>query len=132
MEQFMRHFIRAMHRAKPEDIVSMTDDDDEDDENYGDDIVMDDSIAECFDYSADDIPEFLENSSNVYRTENFIVRQQIVYRSDFLIGSFMCSRDTYFARTPERDRQYEEFFFDRALPDGKRIPVLMYIREYID
>lgn len=78
------------------------------------------------------VPDFLERATNVYRTKFFIVRQQIMYRRDSLLGAYLCSRDTFYCRTPERDRQFEAAFPRREEKDGKRIPTLMYIRTYID
>ena len=121
MEQFMKHFLDVLLHADPEDIVSSFDDDMEDDceeEDSGD--------------WDGDMPEFLERSTNVYRTRYYIVRQQIMYRRDSLLGAYLCSRDTFYCRTPERDRQYEAAFPNNQEKDGKRIPTLMYIRKYID
>lgn len=123
MEQFMKHFLDVLLHADPEDIVSSLDDDIEDD------------CKEEEDDSGDwdgDMPEFLERSTNVYRTRFYIVRQQIMYRRDSLLGAYLCSRDTFYCRTPERDRQYEAAFPHNQEKDGKRIPTLMYIRKYID
>ena len=122
MEQFMKHFLDVLLHADPEDIVSSFDDDMKDDceeeEDNGD--------------WDGDMPEFLERSTNVYRTRYYIVRQQIMYRRDSLLGAYLCSRDTFYCRTPERDRQYEAAFPHNQEKDGKRIPTLMYIRKYID
>ena len=123
MEQFMKHFLEAMLRAKPEDIVSSFDDDMEDD--------CEEEEEDSGDWDGD-MPEFLERSTNVYRTRFYIVRQQIMYRRDSLLGAYLCSRDTFYCRTPERDRQYEAAFPHNQEMDGKRIPTLMYIRKYID
>ena len=123
MEQFMKHFLDVLLHADPEDIVSSFDDD------------MKDDCEEEEDDSGDwdgDMPEFLERSTNVYRTRFYIVRQQIMYRRDSLLGAYLCSRDTFYCRTPERDRQYEAAFPHNQEKDGKRIPTLMYIRKYID
>ena len=123
MEQFMKHFLEALLHARPEDIMSSFDDDMEDD-------------CEGKDENSSawngDIPEFLERSTNVYRTRFYIVRQQIMYRRDSLLGAYLCSRDTFYCRTPERDRQFETAFPRREEKNGKRIPTLMYIRTYID
>ena len=122
MEQFMKHFLDVLLHADPEDIVSSFDDDMEDDCEEEED--NDDWDG--------DMPEFLERSTNVYRTRYYIVRQQIMYRRDSLLGAYLCSRDTFYCRTPERDRQYEAAFPHNQEKDGKRIPTLMYIRKYID
>ena len=123
MEQFMKHFLDVLLHADPEDIVSSFDDDMEDD--------CEEEEEDSGDWDGD-MPEFLERSTNVYRTRYYIVRQQIMYRRDSLLGAYLCSRDTFYCRTPERDRQYEAVFPHNQEKDGKRIPTLMYIRKYID
>lgn len=123
MEQFMKHFLDVLLHADPEDIVSSFDDDMEDD--------CEEEEEDSGDWDGD-MPEFLERSTNVYRTRFYIVRQQIMYRRDSLLGAYLCSRDTFYCRTPERDRQYEAAFPHNQEKDGKRIPTLMYIRKYID
>ena len=123
MEQFMKHFLVVLLHADPEDIVSSFDDDMEDD--------CEEEEEDSGDWDGD-MPEFLERSTNVYRTRFYIVRQQIMYRRDSLLGAYLCSRDTFYCRTPERDRQYEAAFPHNQEKDGKRIPTLMYIRKYID
>ena len=123
MEQFMKHFLDVLLHADPEDIVSSFDDDMEDD--------CEEEEEDSGDWEGD-MPEFLERSTNVYRTRFYIVRQQIMYRRDSLLGAYLCSRDTFYCRTPERDRQYEAAFPHNQEKDGKRIPTLMYIRKYID
>lgn len=122
MEQFMKHFLDVLLHADPEDIVSSFDDDMEDD--------CEEEEEDSGDWDGD-MPEFLERSTNVYRTRFYIVRQQIMYRRDSLLGAYLCSRDTFYCRTPERDRQYEAAFPHNQEKDGKRIPTLMYIRKYI-
>lgn len=125
MEKFMRHILRAMHKSKPVNIVgSLEAADDEYEEDYDED--------EMEEFYEDDIPEFAIAASNVYRTKHFIVRQQLMYSRSELFGGLLCSHDTYFLRTHERDLEYEDFFFDRLDLDGKRIPALMYSRKYID
>lgn len=123
MEQFMKHFLDVLLHADPEDIVSSFDDDIEDD--------CEEEEEDSGDWDGD-MSEFLERSTNVYRTRFYIVRQQIMYRRDSLLGAYLCSRDTFYCRTPERDRQYEAAFPHNQEKDGKRIPTLMYIRKYID
>lgn len=149
MEQFMKHFVQAILRAKPEDIVTSFDEDfddfdsdeDEEDLEEGQDVrgkekadyEESEAIEEAFDYSTDDdLPDFLVRATNVYRTDYYIVRQQILYKNDPIFGGYMCSKDTFFYRTPERDRQYVKAFPKRADADGKRISTLMYVRKYID
>ncbi len=145
MEQFMKHFVHAILHAKPEDIVTSFDDYDdyEDDEEYEDEqnvqdekagsVDDDEDVEEAFDYSTDDdLPDFLVRATNVYRTDYYIVRQQVMYKNDALLGAYLCSKDTFFCRTPERDRLYALAFPKREEVDGKRIRTLMYVRKYID
>ena len=143
MEHFMKHFVHAILHAKPEDIVTSFDDYDdyEDDEEYEDEQnvqdekagSVDEDVEEAFDYSTDDdLPDFLVRATNVYRTDYYIVRQQIMYKNDALLGAYLCSKDTFFCRTPERDRLYALAFPKREEVDGKRIRTLMYVRKYID
>ena len=143
MEHFMKHFVHAILHAKPEDIVTSFDDYDdyEDDEEYEDEQnvqdekagSVDEDVEEAFDYSTDDdLPDFLVRATNVYRTDYYIVRQQVMYKNDALLGAYPCSKDTFFCRTPERDRLYALAFPKREEVDGKRIRTLMYVRKYID
>lgn len=143
MEHFMKHFVHAILHAKPEDIVTSFDDYDdyEDDEEYEDEQnvqdekagSVDEDVEEAFDYSTDDdLPDFLVRATNVYRTDYYIVRQQVMYKNDALLGAYLCSKDTFFCRTPERDRLYALAFPKREEVDGKRIRTLMYVRKYID
>lgn len=77
------------------------------------------------------IPDFPVDATNVYRTREYIVRQEIVLRDDEP-GTYLFSRDTYFLCTSERDREFEELFSDRADLNGRRIRTAMYVRTYID
>lgn len=74
------------------------------------------------------------NTCNVYRTDNFIVRQKVCITIDEETSIIRTvSEDTYFLRTPERDIRYECIFAGRGKKlDGKRIRVAMYTREYIE
>lgn len=78
------------------------------------------------------VPEFLKNATNVYRTRDYIVRQRIVMRCDEEYGNYLYSHDSYYRRTPRRDKEYEKAFADRVNMDGRRICTRMYAREYID
>ena len=64
MEQFMKHFLDVLLHADPEDIVSSFDDDMEDD--------CEEEEEDSGDWDGD-MPEFLERSTNVYRTRFYIV-----------------------------------------------------------
>ena len=76
------------------------------------------------------IPEFTENATNVYRTKEYLVKQIICIRYGCEEDNVLYSRDTFYKRTPERDREYEILFCRRRNIDGKRLPSTMYTREY--
>lgn len=79
-----------------------------------------------------EVPEFLLNATNVYRTDKYIVRQQIVIADNRKIGTYLLSNDTYYLCTAKRDRQFEEAFADRTDINGKRISTSTYIRKYVN
>lgn len=78
------------------------------------------------------IPEFVRGATNVYRTDCYIVRQQVKLLYDKQYGSYLFSRDTYYPCTPRRDAEYEEIFSDRRNVNGKRMRTAMYSRTYAD
>lgn len=79
-----------------------------------------------------EVPDFLVNATNVYRTDGYIVRQELLLYDDEEQGTHLFSRDTYFLCTPKRDREYEEVFADRHELNGRRIKATMYVRKYVD
>ena len=78
------------------------------------------------------IPEFTENATNVYRTKEYIVKQIIGIQYGCEENNVVFSRDTYYKRTPERDKEYKILFCRRRDVDGKRLPSTMYARTYKD
>lgn len=78
------------------------------------------------------IPEFTENADNVYRTREYIVRQIIGVSYDEHMDSVVLSQDTFYARTPARDKQYESVFAKRFNVNGRRIKSTMYSRQYVE
>lgn len=76
----------------------------------------------------DDIDFVDEETTNVYRTEDFIVSQHIAICADGLGCSRILSEDKFYSRTKLRDMLYEKVFAD----DGKRLHSTMYVRTYID
>ena len=75
-------------------------------------------------------PNFMMSASNVYRTPHFIVRQRLGLLFNDEESNELISRDTYYARTPERDAEYEIRFKKRIKIDGKRIRSNVTVREY--
>ena len=78
------------------------------------------------------IPEFVQGADNVYRTEGYIVKQTIEIRYDCSEDNAVVSRDTFYKRTAERDREYETVFCIRKNINGKRLPTTMYSRKYVE
>ncbi len=76
------------------------------------------------------VPEFIENATNVYRTKKYIVKQIIGIQYGCEENNVVYSRDTYYKRTPKRDKEYEILFCRRRNIDGRRLPSTMYAREY--
>ena len=76
--------------------------------------------------------EYLAQVTNVYRTREYIVFQEIGISDDPEAGTYLYSYDTYHRRTMQKDREYEKAFKDRAHIDGNRIPVSTYVREYVE
>ena len=74
----------------------------------------------------------LEVANNVYRTQDYIVTQEISVRENEFDGPMIVSVDVFYKRTKERDAMYEKTFENRIHLDGKRIHGSMYSRRYID
>ena len=77
------------------------------------------------------VPDYLKGATNVYRTKQYIVKQILGIQYSQKENNVVFSRDTYYRRTPERDREYEILFCLRRNIDGKRLPSTMYARIYI-
>lgn len=77
------------------------------------------------------IPEFLKDATNVYRTKNYIVRQVIDLEYDSVEGANLCSYDTFYIRTKERDAEYERCFRSRRRVNGKRLTTGLATRKYV-
>lgn len=75
---------------------------------------------------------FAKGATNVYRTENYIVKQVFGIQLDNKFGNVTMSYDTYYLRTPELDAIYEFMFSGRKKIDGKRLHTSMYVRTYIE
>lgn len=76
--------------------------------------------------------EKFDEATNVYRTNNYIVLQEISIHTDECGDTISISKDTYILRTIVRDFHYLVKFKDRKYVDGKRLHSTTYIRKYID
>lgn len=77
------------------------------------------------------VPDYLKGATNVYRTKQYIVKQILGIQYSQKENNVVFSRDTYYRRTPERDKEYEILFCLRRNIDGKRLPSTMYARIYV-
>lgn len=69
---------------------------------------------------------------NVYRTRDYIVKQELYLIVNAEQNNAVLSVDTYYRRTLLRDSKYQLLYKDRKHIDGKRLPSNTYIRTYID
>lgn len=69
---------------------------------------------------------------NVYRTRDYIVKQELYLIVNVEHNNAVLSVDTYYRRTLLRDSKYQLLYKDRKHIDGKRLPSNTYIRTYID
>lgn len=69
---------------------------------------------------------------NVYRTRDYIVKQELYLIVDAEQNNAVLSVDTYYRRTLVRDSKYQLLYKDRKHINGKRLPSNTYIRMYID
>ena len=69
---------------------------------------------------------------NVYRTRDYIVKQELYLIVNAEQNTAVLSVDTYYRRTLLRDSKYQLLYKDRKHIDGKRLPSNTYIRTYID
>ena len=123
MNKRLKNFFAAMAGVDPSQIeVALDDDEMEDFDEEGDDFESDAEEAA--------VPDFMERASNVYRTKEFIVKQEISLAHQRLESAKLISSDTYYARTPERDALYERIFRNNKNLEGKRVSTMAYFRSY--
>ena len=75
--------------------------------------------------------EFLKNADNIYRTKCFIVKQEIEVAESEVYDNVVISHDTFYLRTPARDKQFEKAFSKKINKNGKRLPSTTTTRKYI-
>ena len=73
----------------------------------------------------------LEIANNAYRTEDYIVTQELMFVKCDYHGSYIDSRDVYYERTIERDVMFDKVFEKRCNVNGQRIPTQKHTRHYI-
>lgn len=79
-----------------------------------------------------DLPEFVMDADNVYRTSKYIVKQSLQVQLNCAEANAIVSCDVFYKRTKRRDKEYEQIFYDRKRIDGKRLPSTMFTHKYVD
>lgn len=77
------------------------------------------------------LPDFMMNATNVYRTDNYIVKQELYLDFDIDNQDFLYSKDTFYIRNKQIDKIYDFIFDGRTNINGKRIPSKSHQRKYI-
>ena len=67
------------------------------------------------------ILDYFNKSSNVYRTNNYIVCQFLYVKAHEVIDNALFSSDVFFRRTRKRDRYFEKLNEAKVNIDGVRI-----------
>ena len=75
--------------------------------------------------------DIVDDATNTYRTQHFIVKQNISIQSNNRNGTYLFSIDTFIARNKHRDKIYEKAFSSRKNIDGSRLHSTSYIRKYL-
>ncbi|MBQ7788816.1 MAG: hypothetical protein IJ398_04085 [Clostridia bacterium] len=78
------------------------------------------------------VPDFLMGANNVYRTKQYIVKQQVTVVMSANGDSYIISNDTFYLRNPKRDFEFALAFQKRQNLNGKRLPSSTYTRKYVD
>lgn len=79
-----------------------------------------------------DKPRKAKLFENVYRTRDYIVKQELYLIVNAEQNNAVLSVDTYYRRTLERDSKYQLLYKERRHINGKRLPSNTYIHTYID
>lgn len=77
------------------------------------------------------IPEFMKEATNVYRTKHYIIVQDLYIDEDIDGQDYLFSKDTFYLRNKDLDKLYEKIFSDRLNIDGKRIKCSSHSRKYL-
>lgn len=85
-------------------------------------------LCDAFDIDIEDVDFINEDTTNIYRTDEFIVSQHLAFCGDGFGSTSILSEDTFYYRTKLRDMIYEKLFSD----DGKRLRSSMFVRTYIE
>ena len=79
-----------------------------------------------------ELPDFLENADNVYRTKHYIVAQILTLDNENVDCTRIISDDIFYKRTKKRDKQFDILFDDTIHKNGKRLTSTLCSRKYVD
>lgn len=77
------------------------------------------------------IPDFCKDAVNVYRTKQYIVKQDISIEGMDNGDTIVFSNDVYYQRNKYLDKQFEQIFAQRKHVNGKRLPSTSFTRRYV-
>ena len=78
-----------------------------------------------------DLPELLQDAVNVYRTKNYIVKQDLYIDRNIDGDDILYSNDTFYLRNKNVDKLYEMIFKNRKNINGKRFRSTSFARKYV-
>ena len=73
----------------------------------------------------------ITKATNVYRTKDYIVAQELEVQIDNVERNCIISHDVYFKRNKLRDKQFDYLFRFRKNINGRRLVSSMYNRRYV-
>jgi len=76
------------------------------------------------------VPDFMKDAKNVYRTRNYIIKQDISFNYDLYGNTNIHSDDTYYLRNKKLDKEFDRIFADRKNLNGKRICTITHTKKY--
>ena len=80
-----------------------------------------------------EVPDFLVNATNVYRTNGYIVRQELLLHDDEEQGTHLFRPATPISCVrPSVTESMRKFSPTRHELNGRRIKATMYVRKYVD
>lgn len=78
------------------------------------------------------IADFFKNADNVYSTTNYIVAQKFLIAIENEKEPYVISKDTFFKRNVQRDKQYAKLYTKSLIVTGGRINCPTAKRKYIE
>lgn len=77
------------------------------------------------------LPDFMKNANNVYRTKLYIIKQDVFIADDLDGNTHIHSDDVYYLRNKKLDKQFESYYSDRIILNGKRVHTNTNTKRYM-